>query len=317
MRLTGRNIRKKFLPNFLPKRPDMLYHTPVLLSEILQCLEVEPGKKYIDGTLGQAGHTIEILTKGGLVLGVDVDKSSLKTAQERIEKENLQNNFTGVPGNFKNLDKVAQENGFGQVSGILFDLGYSSFELEEGNLGLSFLKDEPLDMRLDKSLGVTAADLVNTLPQEQLEKIIRNYSDERFAKKIAGAIVNFRSVKRFQTTKDLADLIKSETPSNYEKGRINPATRTFQALRIAVNDELENLRLALPRAARLLLPRGVMVIISFHSLEDKLVKDFGRNAQPMLEPLFKKPVMAGGQELETNPRSRSAKLRAFRKINAR
>ncbi len=295
----------------------MEYHKPVLLEETLQSLNIEPGKKYIDSTLGQAGHTVEILKKGGLVLGIDVDESSLKISRERVEKENLQKVFICVKGNFKNIDKIAAENGFNKVSGILLDLGYSSFELEEGNIGLSFLKDEPLDMRLDKDLGVTAADLVNTLPEVQLEKIIRNYSDERFAGRIAKAIVDFRSMKRIQTTKDLADLIKSETPPNYEKGRIHPATRTFQALRIAVNDELENLRIALPRAAQLLLPRGVMVIISFHSLEDRLVKDFGHNAQPRLMPLFKKPVIAGERELENNFRSRSAKLRAFVKTDAK
>jgi 16S rRNA (cytosine1402-N4)-methyltransferase len=293
----------------------MEYHKPVLLAETLQSLNIEPGRKYIDGTLGQAGHTIEILKKGGLVLGIDVDENSLKISQERIEKENLQKGFIGVKGNFKNIDKIASENNFGQVSGILLDLGYSSFELEEGNMGLSFLKNEPLDMRLDKTLGVTAADLVNTLPGKQLENIIRNYSNERFAKRISKAIVDFRNVKRIQTTKDLADLIKSETPPNYESGRIHPATRTFQALRIAVNDELENLRIALPRAARLLLPSGVMVIISFQSLEDKLVKDFGRSAQPIIRPLFKKPIVASKQELGINIRSRSAKLRVF--ISAR
>lgn len=295
----------------------MDYHKPVLLDETLESLDVKEGSKYIDGTLGQAGHAIEILKRGGLVLGIDVDESSLKSAKERIEKEDLEKGFIGVQGNFKNIEKIASENGFGQVSGILLDLGYSSFELEEGSLGLSFQKNEPLDMRLDKTLGVTAEDLLNTLPMEQLEKIIRNYSGEKMAKRISKAIVDSRSVKRIQTTKDLADLIKSETPPNYEKGRIHPATRTFQALRIAVNDELENLRLTLPRAARLLLPNGVMVIISFHSLEDSIVKDFGRGAQPILRPLYKKPVVPGDEEVRSNTRARSAKLRAFIKTDAK
>lgn len=293
----------------------MNYHKPVLLKETLESLNVKSGEKYIDATLGQAGHTIEILKKGGLVLGIDTDESSLKTAQERISKEGFADNFVYANANFKNIEQIAIEKGFNKVNGILFDLGYSSYELEEGNLGLSFLKNEPLDMRLDKTLSVTAADLVNTLPEEQLEKIIRNYSDERLAKRIAGCIAEFRKVKRIQTTKDLADLIKSGTPSNYENGRIHPATRTFQALRIAVNDELENLRLALPRAARLLLPRGVMVIISFHSLEDKIVKDFGRNAQPKLSSVYKKPLVPDENEIAENNRSRSAKLRAFIKAD--
>ena len=295
----------------LSLRKGMKYHEPVLLKETLESLSIRAGESYIDATLGQAGHTLEILKKGGKVLGIDVNESSLKSAEERIETGSLEQDFVGVIGNFKNIEELAIRNGFSKVSGIIFDLGYSTYELEEENLGLSFLKEESLDMRLDRTLEVTAADLVNKLPAEQLEKIIRNYSDEKFAKRIAESIVRFRSTKRIQTTKDLADLVKSGTPSNYENSRIHPATRTFQALRIAVNDELENLRTALPRAARLLLPRGVMVIISFQSLEDRIVKDFGLDAQPKLKPLFKKPIVPSGQEVEQNIRSRSAKLRAF------
>lgn len=291
----------------------MAYHQPVLLKETLEALNVKEGEKYIDATLGQAGHSLEILKKGGLVLGIDVDEESIASAKERVKKEGLDKNFKTVRGNFKNIEQLAIENGFNTVSGILFDLGYSSYELDEKEMGLSFLKDEPLDMRLDKNLGVTAADLINTLPKEQIEKIIRNYSGEKLARKFAEAIIKFRSVKKIQTTKDLADLLKSEAPPNYEKGRIHPATRTFQSLRIAVNDELENLRLALPRAARVLLPRGVMVIISFHSLEDRIVKDFGRSAQPSLMPRFKKPLEPSAEEVLENIRARSAKLRAFMK----
>jgi 16S rRNA (cytosine1402-N4)-methyltransferase len=142
----------------------MNYNKPVLLKETLESLNVKSGEKYIDATLGQAGHTIEILKKGGLVLGIDTDESSLKTAQERINTEGFSANFVCSNGNFKNIEQIATEKGFNKVNGILFDLGYSSYELEEGNLGLSFLKNEPLDMRLDKTLSVTAADLVNTLP---------------------------------------------------------------------------------------------------------------------------------------------------------
>jgi 16S rRNA (cytosine1402-N4)-methyltransferase len=289
----------------------MTRHKPVLLQKTLESLDVQKGGKYIDATLGQGGHTVEILRRGGRVLGIDVDEMSLKNSRDRIAEEGLENGFLEVKGNFKNIEMLAIEKGFGKVNGILFDLGYSSNELEGGGIGLSFLKNEPLDMRLDRNLGVTAEDLVNTLPEEQLEKIIRNYSDERYSKRIAGCITEFRKVKRIQTTKDLADLVKSGTPPNYENGRIHPATRTFQALRIAVNDELENLRLALPRAARLLLPRGVMVIISFHSLEDRIVKDFGRTAQPTLRTMYKKPATPSEEELAENNRSRSAKLRAF------
>ena len=294
----------------------MVLHQPVLLKETLGLLNVEKGKKYIDATLGLGGHTVEILNQGGKVLGIDLNQESINKTFERVKKElpeDLGMNLISACGNFKNIDSIAWENKYTQVSGILFDLGYSSYELEEGRMGLSFLTNEPLDMRMDKTLGVTAADLVNSLPEGQLTSLIREYSDEKFASKFAKAIVRSRSLKRIQTTAELAEILKSEAPLNYEHGRISPSTRTFQALRIAVNDELENLRIALPRAARLLLPGGVLIVISFHSLEDKVAKELGRSAQPMLESLFAKPLTPNEEEISENIRSRSAKLRAFRK----
>ncbi|MBW6441297.1 16S rRNA (cytosine(1402)-N(4))-methyltransferase RsmH [Patescibacteria group bacterium] len=291
----------------------MEYHKPVLLKETIENLKVEQGNKYIDATLGDAGHTLEILKKGGEVLGIEIDENALKRAEERIEKEGLSKGFKGFLGNFKNIEKIAEENGFKKVNGINFDLGYSSYQLEEGGLGLSFQLDEPLDMRLDKSLGVTAGDLVNSLNEKDIANLIFNYSDERLARKIAKAIVKARDLKKIQTTGDLVEIINSVSSPGYERGRINPATRTFQALRIIVNDEIENLKKSLPQAARLLLPGSVIALITFHSLEDKVAKEFGHRARPSVEEVYKKPIVPSEEEVQHNPRSRSAKLRIFEK----
>ncbi len=292
----------------------MEYHKPVLLKETIEALKVEQGKKYIDATLGDAGHTLEILKMGGEVLGIEINENALDRAKERIKKEGFEKNFTGALGNFKNIEDIAREKGFSKVSGVIYDLGYSSFELENMELGLSFQLDEPLDMRLDKNLGVTAADLVNSLSEKDLSSLIYQYSDERMARKIAKAIVDSRNLKKVQTTGDIVEIIKSVSSPGYERGRINPATRTFQALRIVVNDEIENLKKSLPQAARLLLPGSVIVLITFHSLEDKVAKDFSRCARPSVNEVYKKPLVPAEEEVRNNPRSRSAKLRAFEKI---
>ncbi len=294
----------------------MEYHKPVLLSETIEHLKVNKGSKYIDATLGDAGHSLEIMKNGGLVLGIEINQKALDRAVERIKNEGFGEQFTPCLGNFKDIDKIASEKGFDKVAGIIYDLGYSSYELEDSEFGLSFYSDQPLDMRLDKNLGVTAADLVNTLSEADLSKMLFEYSDERMSRKFAQAIVKNRNLKKFQTTKELADLLKAVASPAYEHGRIHPATRTFQALRIVVNDELENLRVSLPRAARLLLPGGRMLIISFHSMEDKVAKQFGHSAQPkenMYEAVTKKPIQPSEKEIAANSRSRSAKLRIFEK----
>jgi len=292
----------------------MNYHKPVLLKEAIDNLKIKKGGKYIDATLGDGGHTVEILKKGGKVLGIEINKEALERAQERINKENLGSEFNGVLGNFKNIEDIAGENGFSEVNGIIYDLGYSSYELEEGGLGLSFQKDEPLDMRLDKNLGVTAGDLVNSLSEKELSSLIFKYSDERMAKRFAKEIVKARGLKKIQTTAQLAEIIESASSPGYERGRIHPATRTFQALRIVVNDEIANLEKSLPRAAHLLLPGSVIVLITFHSLEDKVAKEFGQSARSSVKEVFEKPISASFEELDENPRSRSAKLRVFEKI---
>ncbi|HQG58625.1 MAG TPA: 16S rRNA (cytosine(1402)-N(4))-methyltransferase RsmH [bacterium] len=291
----------------------MKYHEPVLLKETVENLNVKEGGKYIDATLGDGGHSLEILKRGGYVLGLDVNEKSLKRAQLRIKKEGLDERFKGVLGNFKNIEKIGKENGFEKVNGIVYDLGYSSYELEELGLGLSFQTDETLDMRLSNSLGVTAADLLNSLNEKDIAKLIYEYSDEKMSRKIAREIVKTRSLKKIQTTKDLVEIINSVSYPGYERGRINPATRTFQALRIVVNDEIENLKKSLPQAARLLLPGSVIILITFHSLEDKVAKEFSRRARPSIKEVYEKPLRPSEEEIERNPRSRSAKLRVFRK----
>lgn len=311
----------------------MNYHQSVMLDEAVELLKVKVDGKYIDATLGDGGHAVAIMQKGGFVLGIDVDDGSLGRAKERVESGGLLHRFKAVKGNFKDIFDLGVGAGFEKVDGILYDLGYSSSQLD-AELGLSFLQDQPLDMRLDTTLGVSAADLVNVLSENDLAKLIFDLSDEKLAKRFAHAIVEARSLKKFESTSQLAKVLADSASPGYENGRIHPATRTFQALRIAVNDELKNLEVSLPRAARLLLPGGRLIVISFHSKEDKLVKQFGRGARPSLagshkanglaknhgsacgnfKTLTKKPLEPSQAEVNSNYRSRSAKLRAFEKI---
>lgn len=294
----------------------MDFHKPVLVNEFIAHLNVKDGCKYIDATLGDGGHTIEILKMGGVVLGIDTNEYSISRATERINNLGYKDKFTSVKGNFKDIEKIAVSADFNEVDGIVFDLGYSSYQLDDTEIGLSFSKEAPLDMRLSSELQVTAADLLHALSEKDLTRAIYELSGETYAKRIAAAIVAYRKLKKFRTTKDLADLIVGVTSPGYERGRINPATRTFQALRILVNDELSNLEISLPRAAHLLLPGGRMIVISFHSLEDQIVKKFGASAQPQIISVTKKPLVPGDAEIAYNVRSRSAKMRVFEKVTA-
>lgn len=286
----------------------MTYHEPVLVKEALENLKVRKGGLYIDCTLGDGGHSLEILSLGGKVLGIDYNQESLNRALERIKNEN----FTGVLGNFKDIEKLTEEHDFTKVNGIIYDLGFSSSQMAEDK-GLSFSNDQPLDMRLDPSLNVTAADLVNTLPEKALAQMFSEHGGERYAKSFARAITIARNLKKFQTTSQLAQVIVGATSPGYENGRIHPATRVFQALRIAVNDELGNLKISLPRAAHLLLPGGRMIVISFHSLEDKIAKELSYNARLRINELTKKPIVPNAEEVQRNTRARSAKMRVFEK----
>lgn len=298
------------------------YHTPVLLDEVIDFLDVKQGNKYIDATLGGGGHTIEILRRGGKVLGIDVDEDAIDFVQNQIHNSEfrIQNeNIRFVRGNFRDIDRIAKEQGFGQVLGILFDFGVSSFQLDRGEKGFSFLREGPLDMRMDQNLRVTAADLVQALSKPELQRLFWEYGEERNAGKIATAIVGRRKTEKIVTTQDLVGIIKdvyrlgNDEVSRKKLSAI--AKRVFQALRIAVNDELRVIEQVLPKAVSLLDHGGRIVAISFHSLEDRIVKNTFSDLEKkgLGSILTKKPVVATDQEVKKNRRSRSAKLRVFEK----
>lgn len=297
----------------------MNYHVPVMLSEVIDALKIKAGGKYIDATLGDGGHTIEILKLGGLVLGIDVNEGSLMRARSRVADVGLDKSFSYAKGNFKNIDEIAKANGFSSVDGILLDLGTSTSQMKDEKLGLGFESEYELDMRLDDSLSVKAFDLINGLYEDELTEIFREYGEERHAKAFAREIVKARELEKITTSKQLSQLAKKSFPG-YENGRLHPATRIFQALRIAINDELENLKSALPRAGCLLLPGGRMTIISFHSLEDRIVKEFAQGTQPningfVVKEITTKPIQPSVDEVNRNQSSRSAKLRIFERIS--
>lgn len=289
------------------------FHRSVLLHEAVDLLNVRPGRKYIDATLGGGGHGLEIAKKGGLVLGIDTDEDAIEFVGRKIKSLELRirNNIRIAHGNFSEVGEIARENGFEKVDGILFDLGVSSHQFDEAERGFSFAKEGPLDMRMSKDLKVTAKDLVNGLTKQELEELFTRLGQERFARKIADSIVKARAKKQIATTGELAEIVKKSVyRSVYD---VHPATRVFQALRIAVNDELNALREALPQAVDLLEDSGRVVVISFHSLEDRIVKQtfkqFESDGRGAI--LTKKPITPGEEELKRNPRSRSAKLRIF------
>jgi 16S rRNA (cytosine1402-N4)-methyltransferase len=292
------------------------YHTSVLLQETIDQLQIKPGAKYIDGTLGGGGHTTEILKHGGKVLGMDVDEEALEFVKKELQIKNyeLRDNLQLVKGNFKDIETIARENGFDKVSGILLDLGISGHHVDTAQRGFSFQKDGPLDMRMDKTLQVSATDLVNGLTRQELIDLFTRYGEEPFAKSIANHIVEKRRAKRIETTTELSDIVRKAVP--FSKKGINPATRVFQALRIAVNDELNSLITVLPKAVTLLENRGRVAIITFHSLEDRIVKrtfiEFEEKGLGTI--ITKKPIVPTDAELGENSRSRSSKLRVFEKI---
>ncbi len=309
-----------------------MVHKPVLFAEVMDLLNVVEGGTYIDGTLGSGGHSVGLLRAmgaNGRLLGIDRDEAALTRAAERLKE--WKDNITLAHGNFGDIADIARDNGFCEVDGILLDIGVSSDQLEEAERGFSFMKDGPLDMRMDKSKGVTAADLVNTLPERELFCILRDYGEEMKAGRIVKSIVRARETGKITTTAGLAAIVERATGGRY--GRIHPATRTFQALRIAVNDELDVLRKGLADGLTLLRTGGRMAVISFHSLEDRIVKRFfaahaGRDVSlmaggsewqgelPKVKLINKKPVMAGKEECEINPRARSAKLRVAELVAA-
>lgn len=285
-------------------------HEPVLLKEILDFLEVGSGKHYIDLTCGEGGHAASILKNGGEVLCIDQDPSILERAKDRLVGK-----VSFVVGNFENILEIANDKEFTGVDGVLMDLGISSWHLEESGRGFTFQRDEPLDMRTDPTLSVTAADLLNGLTKNELEKVFRQLGEEEWAVKLARAIVSARAVKPFSATSDLLEVIE-KVKGPKQKGRLHPATKVFQALRIAVNDEINALRSALPRAFGVIRAGGTLAVITFHSLEDRVVKEVFKDLEKegLGEILTKKPVRPTVEEVTRNPRSRSAKLRSIKKL---
>ncbi len=292
-------------------------HVPVLLKEVIEILNPNPGEFVIDGTIGSGGHAVQIFKRilpNGRLLGMDWDKQAI--ARLKIEKFKDSKNVILVHGNYANLPEILEEVRAKdpsiplRASGLLLDLGFSSEQLENSKRGFSFMKDELLDMRYDQKEGMTAMDVVNRLSGKDLEKIFSEYGEERFSRRIAENIIEERKKKLIKTTFDLIEVIKKSVPWNYERGRIHPATRVFQALRIFVNQELENLETLLKNLDKIV--KGRVVIISFHSLEDRLVKNHFQELKKQGKALIltKKPVTAGREEFFNNPRSRSAKLRA-------
>ncbi len=294
-----------------------VYHTPVLVREVIEFLKCRPGGIYLDCTLGEGGHTEEILkacAPDGRVIGLDRDLQSIEQARGRLAAFGRRVVFHHE--NFVQLDAVLDREAVQEVDGILFDLGVSSVQLEIGDRGFSFLKDGPLDMRMDQTKGKTASELIHQLSESELTRIFQEYGEERWAKKISRFIVQERARARITRTSHLAELILKAIPKRGHFARIHPATRVFQALRIAVNDELSNLRLAMEAAIRRLKSTGRLCIISFHSLEDRIVKHGfrDREKQGEIRVITKRPVMAGEEERMLNPRCRSAKLRAAERV---
>jgi 16S rRNA (cytosine1402-N4)-methyltransferase len=289
-------------------------HKPVLLKEVIEYLKVGKNKNYVDCTIGEGGHAIEILKRNGpkgKVLGIEIDPELYKKLrEEKLERLILVND------SYSNLKEIVERENFKKIHGILFDLGISSWHIEKSGRGFSFLRDEPLIMRYDASRGISATEIVNRWPEKEIERILKEYGEERFAKKIAREICKERKKKKIERTLQLVEVIKRAVPKWYLQRRIHFATKTFLALRIAVNNELENLKSGLLQAIDVLEREGRLVVISFHSLEDRIVKNFlkEKEREGKIKILTKKPIVPSKEEIKQNPRSRSAKLRAALKI---
>ena len=295
-------------------------HISVMSEEVLFWLVREDSRTYLDCTVGYSGHAEKILEASGpdsRLIGLDRDAAAIAASQKRLAR--FGDRVLLLHGHFMDLKQHLTVSGIGQVDGILFDLGVSSPQLEEPTRGFSFQVDGPLDMRMDQSMSGTAADLVNEWPEAQLADAIFQFGEERFSRRIARAIVRARERHPLATTRELVSVIEGSVPANYRHGRLHCATRTFQAIRIAVNQELDSLDPALRDAADVLSPGGRLCVISFHSLEDRIVKHTlralsGKN-DPALVVLTKKPQIPSREESDRNPRSRSAKLRTAQRVS--
>ena len=306
-------------------------HKPVLLDECIEALAIRPEGVYLDGTLGRAGHSREIvrrLTTGRLIC-VDRDQAALDAAEERLAP--WRERVTLVHSNFCALDAILDGLGLDGVDGMLFDLGVSSPQLDDASRGFSYRTDAPLDMRMDQTDTLTARAVVNEWPQEELRRILWQYGEERYAPAVAGAIVRARDKRPIETTLELVEVVKGAMPPAALREKQHPAKRTFQAIRIAVNDELGAVRQGMEAAIDHLKPGGRLAVITFHSLEDRIVKNVFQDAakgctcppsfpvcvcgrKPKIRILTKKPIIATREEVEENPRSRSAKLRVAERV---
>lgn len=306
-------------------------HKSVLLQECIDALNIRPDGIYLDGTLGGAGHSSQIarrLTEGGRLIGVDRDRTALAAAKERLAP--YADRVTLVHSNFAEIDAILDSLGIPAVDGMLFDLGVSSPQLDDASRGFSYMADAPLDMRMDKDDALTAGEVVNTWPQGELRRILYDYGEERYAPQIAAAICRAREKAPVETTLELVDIIRSAMPAQALREKQHPAKRSFQAIRIAVNDELGAVSRMMQAAVGRLNPGGRLAVITFHSLEDRIVKSEMQQAargctcppefpvcvcgrKPQVTVLTRKPIVSGEEELERNPRARSAKLRICEK----
>jgi len=289
-------------------------HIPVLADEVIKFLDPKKNENFIDCTLGDGGHSAELLRRtapNGKVLGFDLDSEAVKVARKNLEE--FGSRLIVRNESYANLNKAVAEEKFGPADGALMDFGFSSPQLEDRGRGFSFQRDEPLDMSYSTAADhLTAAEIVNVWTKDEITRVLAEFGEEHLAERIAAKIVSARHHKHIISTVQLVEVIKAAVPKNYEHGRIHPATRTFQALRIAVNGELDSVNAVLPQALAALKPGGRLVCISFHSLEDRLVKSFFKemSAKRKIEILTPKPITATEKEIQNNPRSRSAKLRA-------
>jgi 16S rRNA (cytosine1402-N4)-methyltransferase len=300
----------------MKQKKTRIFHQPALLKETIEFLNIKPGEVYIDATVGGAGHSLAILKKGGSVFGLDCDPEAVNFAKKRLCKACSDACCQIIKENFVNLKNIVREHQVQSPAGILFDLGVSFHQFMSKGRGFSFLQDEALDMRMDPKLSVTAADLVNGLHKGELNELFFRLGEEKLALPIVRAVILARKREPIKTTKQLASMVSRVYEKRYKtKSKIHPATKVFLSLRIAVNDELNNLKKALPQAVEVLKTKGRLVVISFHGLEDKIVKNFFRKGEEIgwLKVLTKKPVLPSEEELSKNPRCRSAKLRCVQK----
>ena len=307
------------------------HHVSVMLRECIDGLNIRPEGVYVDGTLGGAGHSYQIASRltSGKLIGIDRDNVALAAAGERLAP--FRDRVQLVHSNFSDLPRVLADLGISSVDGILLDLGVSSPQLDDGERGFSYMSDAPLDMRMDNTENLTAADVVNTWSQEELRRILYAYGEERYAPQIAAAICRRRENARIETTLELVDIIRSAMPASALREKQHPAKRSFQAIRIAVNDELGAVERMMPEAIEALNPGGRLAVITFHSLEDRIVKTAMAEAargctcppefpvcvcgkKPLVKLVTRKPIVSGPAELEENPRARSAKLRVAEKL---